>query len=158
MPRLLLCMLALTACYSDPVALEGSPGAERLFGSLRPATRATYVGSCVGGVAPGAPGDVSLCRGEDWWLPASVAPSTEGTVTAYSAPVDEEVADPTRWTNPYTRRLSGSDPHVLIGSAVDLETGDVDYSLKRLLYNYAEYDCVDAWVDDCMDTLSLIHI
>jgi hypothetical protein len=152
MPRLFLCMLALTACHSDPVVLEGSPGAERLFGSIRPATRATYVGTCVGGVAPGAPGDVSLCRGEDWWLPASVAPSTEGTVTAYSAPVDEEVADPTLWTNPYTRRLSGSDPHVLIGSAVDLETGDIDYSLKRLLYNYAEYDCVDAWVDDCMDT------
>ena len=49
-------------------------------------------------------------------------------------------------------RKQFSDPHVLIGSAIDLETGDIDYSLKRLLYNYAEYDCVDAWVDDCMDT------
>lgn len=148
MPRALLAALALNACH--PGAIDGeAPSAARSLFAPAP-IRAAYVGSCIGGIAPGAAGEASLCRGEDWWLPESVGQSTEGTVTAYGAPVDEEVPDPANWSNPYTRRLSGVDPSTPLGSTVDLETGDIAYSLKRLLYNHSEYDCMDAYVDECM--------
>jgi hypothetical protein len=120
-------------------------------------------GSCVGGVAPSGTGMAQLCHGEDWWLPTDVPTrSPYGVVTTYGTPTDDEMADyaydsayasTANIGNNFGRRLSGSDINYRM-SSVDLAdlSSDPTAGLGRTLYLHSEYDCVDAWVDECMVT------